>query len=176
MNLRSAVLLLPFVFGAATIAEAQNHRPEQRQFSAEDESVRNPMPIPESVRRILAADEMVRDAASFNHIAPEDFPEAWFSASAVHLGSANEQDLILVGRGPMLGADITQFWVFRATTREYRLVLQAGAHDLIVLNKVRNEFREIELLSATASAARTVPLRFDGERCKVVRDNWESIQ
>jgi hypothetical protein len=171
-------LFLSVVLGAITavVAAQLDNRPEQRQFSAEDESVQVPVAIPQGIRKNLAGDEMVREATSYDHIDPEEFPAAWFSASMVHLGSSIEEDFVLVGRGPMVGANITQFWVFRATTRGYRLVLQASAHDLIVMNKVRNGFREIELLSATGIAVRTVLLRFDGERYKVVRDKWESTQ
>ena len=87
-----------------------------------------------------------------------------------------EKDLVLVGRGPMSGANITQFWVFHATDEGYDLVLQAGAHDLFVNDRMQHGFREIELQSATGIRFYTVVFRFDGKRYKVIRNTSESTR
>ena len=157
-------------------ASLQNAETEQRQFSAEDETVKNPILIPQSIREILVSDRMVRDAADYDHISPERFPASWFLASAVHLGGNYEDDLVLIGQGPLRGANITQFWVFHRVANGYKLVLQASAHDLTVSKTIWNRLHEIELLSATATRVHTVLLRFDGERYRVSRDRWGPIQ
>jgi hypothetical protein len=164
------------VFGGASAIAQSRVGHEQRHFSAEDETVKNPVAIPLAVRALLAKEEMVRDAARFDHIAPEDFPASWFLTSAVSLGNEGEKDLVLVGRGPMSGANITQFWVFHATDEGYDLVLQAGAHDLFVNDRMQHGFREIELQSATGIRFYTVVFRFDGKRYKVIRNTSESTR
>jgi hypothetical protein len=171
-------LYLSIMLGVTVVVAAaqQNDTLEQRHFSAEDESVRVPVEIPQGVRKILDEDEMVREATRHDHIDSEKFPEAWFSATIVHLGSSSEEDLVVVGQGPMLGANITHFWVFRGTDKSFRLVLRAGAHDLIVTNKVSNGFRNIQLLSATGTRVHTVVLQFDGDRYELMSDTWEPIQ
>jgi hypothetical protein len=153
-----------------------NTASEQTHFSAEDDSVQTPIVIPPAIRKLLAADESVKDLAHSEKIRPEGFPDSWFSASAVHLSSKPLEDVLLVGRGPMHGANITQFWVFCATPDGHRLVLQTGAHDLYVTRRFSNHYREIDLLSATGIAVHNVSLRYDGDAYKPFRDFWQSTQ
>lgn len=76
----------------------------------------------------------------------------------------------------MLGANITQFWVFCASRDTYRLVLQVGAHDLNVTDRVRRGYREIQLLSATGVGVHEVKLRFDGEEYKAFYEKYQSTE
>lgn len=76
----------------------------------------------------------------------------------------------------MHGANISQFRLFRDTKDGYDLVLQSGAHDLIIMDKRWLGIREVELLSATGIAVHTVRLRFDGKRYRAFSDHWESTQ
>ena len=100
--------------------------PEQLRFSAEDAGVLKPVPIPEGVLVILRKDEQVQHLLEHEKIAPEKLPPSWFSASAIHLTRTRRVDLIVVGRPPIIGANNATFWVFRATSHGYRLVLTAG--------------------------------------------------
>jgi hypothetical protein len=169
---RLLTLVLGSLMGTGVVSAAAQSSVgrEQRHFSAEDETVENPVTIPQPVRELLAKEKMVKQATAFEQIVPEKFPASWFLASGVHLVRGNEEDLVLVGQGPMAGANITQFWVFRQTAQGYKLVLQAGAHDLTVTNRMHNGFREIELLSATAARSYWVLLGFLDGQYKVIRD------
>jgi hypothetical protein len=164
----SCTLALPQ--GPHSTARAQTH------FSAEEESVERPITIPSAIRKLLAADDDVKELAQDENIPPENFLDSWFSASAVHLSSNALQDVVLVGRGPMLGANITQFWVFCATADGYRLVLKVGAHDLFVTHRTWKGFREIDLLSTTATEVHNVSLRYDGHEYKAFHDFWQSTE
>jgi hypothetical protein len=174
-NLGVVVLASAFC-GLASGQPSGSRAHEQTHFRAEDDSVQMPIAIPPMIRQLLVADESVKDLARYEKIRPEDFPDSWFSASAVHLSSKALEDVVLVGRGPMLGANITQFWVFCAIPDGYRLVLQAGAHDLYVTRRVWNHYKEIDLFSATGIAVHNVSLRYDGQEYKSFHDSWEPTQ
>lgn len=179
MIFRSSTLLIlaVIVLGVRALSQVEkDNQPEQTSFSAEDVSVTKPVEIPADVRKILVNEESVREALRFEGIAPERLPGSWFSASKIHLGDAREEDLVLVGRGPMLGANITWFCVFRPSANGHELFFDGRAHDLIVTNTVSNGYREIQMLSATGASIHTVLFRFDGKRYRVYRDRWEPTQ
>jgi len=174
----TAVALLIFsLIGSAGIAEeAKSHYREQLHFSAEGTSVRRPVPIPEDVLAILRKDDDVHDGLEHEGIAAEQIPSSWFSASAIHLNNANQVDLVVMGQGPLRGANVITFWVFRSTSHGHELVLNAPAHDLIVANTRWKGYREIELVSMTARQISTVLLRFDGKGYKEFKASSEHIQ
>jgi hypothetical protein len=159
------------------IAQTTDVKPaEQTHFSAEDESVKNPVAIPPAAQTLLMSDESVKEALEAEQPPISGFPAEWFSASIVYLGSRGEKDLVAVAKGRLVGANITEFWVFRQIGGTYRLVLNASAHDLTVMPARWNGFREIELFSATGTAVHTVLLRLEGDSYKPYSDRWESIQ
>jgi len=149
---------------------------EQRHFSAEDSRVKKPAAIPEKVLVILRKDKMVQDALENENTPSESLPVSWFSASAIHLSTANRVDLVVVGQPPLSGANTATFWVFRATSHGYELVLNAPAHDLFVRNTRWKGYREIELSAETAVDISTVAFRFDGKRYIRYRARTEHIR
>lgn len=97
-------------------------------------------------------------------MSPTDLPSSWFLASEIHLSNANRPDLVVIGRPPISGANVTTFWVFFNELGGYKLVLVAPAHDLIVKKALWKRVRDIELASMTAVQISTVLLRFNGKR------------
>lgn len=170
------VLLVLVTSASSNSQSTRSAAPEQTHFSAEGKSVQRPVAVPEDLRSILYRDEAVAKAISATEPALAGFPRFWFLASVVHLGSAQEEDMVLVGRGPLLGANVTQFWVFRHIGGKCQEVLNEHAHDLNLLPATGKGLREIELLSATGVSAHTVRLRFDSDRYKVYRDEWKPTQ
>jgi hypothetical protein len=147
----------------------------QGHFNAEDTGVKRPIAIPNDVLDALREDEGVRLVLDDQRIPAARLPSSWFSASAIHLSTAAESDLIVKGEGSILGANVTTFWVFRASPRGNQLVLVATAHDLTVQNTHRNGYLEIETTSATASEVTTVSYRFKGTRYVAYRKRAEHI-
>lgn len=162
----SAVALLIYlsVCGQGSTQIKQPLPSEQMQFSAEDEGVKRPVAIPDDVLAILSKDEFIRDVLEDEKPAVGKLPQAWFSASAIHLGGPNETDLVVLGEGPLRGANVITFWVFRPTPHGHELVLTAPAHDLIVKNKRWKGYQEIELASATAVQLTSVLFRWNGRK------------
>jgi len=151
------------------------HQPEQTEFSAEDEAVKVPIALPQGVMDILRSDEMIGMVMRNQDPQIEKFPPSWFSASVIHLGTSGETDFVVVAEGPLIGANVTTFWVIRSTPSGYEVVLNAPAHDLSVKPGRAVGLRDIEMLAATAVQVHTVMYRFDGKSYKVFRDTWEPI-
>jgi hypothetical protein len=154
--------------------EMRSHPAEQVHFSAEDTSVKRPVPIPDQVLAILKEEEKVRDGLEDEGIPTEQIPLSWFSASTIHLSSSNQVDLVVMGQGPLRGANVIPFWVFISTTRGYQLVLTASEHDLIVMNTRWRGYREIELIYGSAAQVSSVVCRFNGQRYEGHRTTTET--
>jgi hypothetical protein len=170
-------LLIAAMESGPAIAQAKHHSStEQTHFSAEDEGVEKPAVIPGDVLVILKQDRRVRNFMKNEEPPSQGLPLSWFSASAVHLSNPREEDLVVVGVGELRGANVSTFWVFRPTTHGHELIMMAPAHDLVVTRARWNGYREIELLSATATKVQTVLLRFDGKRYASKSDKWEDIR
>jgi hypothetical protein len=162
--------------GALAAQSKPTHASEQRHFSAEEARVKNPAAIPEDVLAILEEDEGVRDVLEHENAPAEKAPLSWFSASAVHLNGSPRVDLVVMAIGPLRGANVTTFWVFRATPHGYELVMTAPAHDLGVMNTRSKGYRDIELTSLTAVQVSSVLCRFDGKRYAAYRTRSEPIR
>jgi hypothetical protein len=175
------VLIFLFIFSAEGVPaaagnDARPHSLEQLHFSAEDPGVKVPAIVPGDVLAILQEDEMVRAAVEDERPPAKKAPTSWFSASEIHLRSADEVDFIVMAEGPLGGANVTTFWVFVFTAEGYQLALTAPAHDLIVENQRLKGYRNIELTSMTAVQISTVLLRFDGKRYTEYRSKSEPIR
>jgi len=144
MRTRWAVCCFLF-FGMAPPMPAQSHRPgaEQLHFTAEDNRAKKPVALPQDVLELLKKDEQVKSAIEGQEGSAQKIPRSWYSASAVHLSTSGRPDYVVVGNPPLTGANVTTFWVFRASTRGYEAVLVAPAHDLIVKRTRTNVFRDI---------------------------------
>lgn len=166
----AVALLVALALCSARTAEGKgSHSSEQMHFSAEDAGVQTPVAVPGDVLEILRRDEQVRHVLEYENIPPEKLPPSWFSASAIHLSTTHRVDLIVMARPPIIGANIVTFWVFRATTNGYKLVLTAGAHDLIVKNRRSNGYQDIEMSAETARWYSSVLFRFNAEQYKRLR-------
>ena len=97
-------------FGCVPVA-GQTTRPnqEQTEFSAEDEGVKHPVPLPGEVLAILQRDDLVKNELKYDEKAPGKLPATWFSASEITLGSSGENDLIIAAEGPLVGANVDNF-------------------------------------------------------------------
>jgi hypothetical protein len=137
---------------------------EQVDFSAEAESVERPVSIPDDVLTVLAKDDFVRSAMEGADSRLQTLPSSWFSAARVHLDKSNAQDLVILGEGPLTGANVIRFWIFRDTGHGYELVLRAAGHDLHVKQHRSNGYRDIETASVTMMQFNSELFRFDGKR------------
>ena len=172
----SLMVLLGFSILPKAQSRASGALPqEQRSFSAEDGSVWNSVPVPSEVLELLEQDGLVQTALK-NGNYTGSLPQAWFSASVVHLSENDRGDLVIEAKPPLSGANVTTFWVFLANHRGYELVLSAPAHDLLVRKHISNGYLDIEMIASTAQRIHTARYRFDGSRYQIYREKWEPIR
>jgi len=170
-------LLIALAFSAPAVAQSNHSRSsEQTQFSAEDEGVEKPVEIPDDVLTILRQDELVRNTLQYEKLPAEKLPRSWFSASTIHLSNSGESDLIVAAEGPLVGANVEVFWLFRAVALGHELVLMAPAHDFVIKRKTWMGYREIELTAATAVQLSDAYLRWNGEKYVTFRERLEPIK
>lgn len=152
------------VFLATLGASAQTHpsQKEQTNFSAENEHLQYPCPIPPEVIEILRKDGGIGEELDEN--SPNGAPYSnLLEASIIHLRSPSQNDMIVVANGALAGANVTRFWILTQTAEGMKLVVNgAGAHDLEIKNERNHGYRNIVLLSATAVTWTETVLHFDG--------------
>jgi hypothetical protein len=136
---------------------------EQRHFSAEDEGVKEPVPVPQTVFEILKQNSLVTEALSNENLSPDKLPVTWFSASFVHLKDAQEDDLVVIGIGPLRHANTVTFWVFRHVDGNDQLILTVMGHDLRILDHRTMDFNDIEASAISQQKVATINFEFDGK-------------
>lgn len=171
----ASFLVVFLVCGQEAAMGKGSSKSEQTHFSAEDSGVTKPVAIPEDVLAILREDDTVRLALKDGSTPAEKLPLSWFSASVIHLSGSDKSDLLVKGEAPILGANVTTFWIFGATDHGHELVLTAPAHDLVLQSARWKGHREIQMMSATASNVSTVLYRFDGKRYAAFQEKSEQI-
>jgi hypothetical protein len=160
--------LLLIAFAAAT-EQAKPSLAEQAHFSADDESVQRPGSVPEGVLQILRRDRDVLNVLKCEHLPAEQLPASWFRASETHLDGPNETDMIVIAAGPLIGANVTTFWVFRPTAQGYELVLLVATHDLSIKKHRSHGYRDILARRQTAIEFVSILYRFDGKQYQPYR-------
>jgi hypothetical protein len=141
-------------------------RPEEQTHFGMEEHVRHPIALPEAALALVAGDPDVKSVIEDHGPAGAPLLITWLSASYVHLDGPNERDIIVVGKGPLSGANITTFWVLRPSGTGFDMLLNVPAHDLIVKRRRSKGYRDIEAWSATAVTVSSVSFRFDGSQYK----------
>jgi hypothetical protein len=163
-------------WGIGAVGQNKLHYSEQLQFSAEDENVRQPVRIPDDAWSMLKKDANVLEVLTNQKLPVDQLPTPWFTASEVHLGGPNERDLVVIGKGPLQGANVTTFWVFLHTPHGLKLVLTVPAHDLAIKPARWNGFKSIEIASATAVQVSRASYRFDGKQYRVYEQSTQPIR
>ncbi|MEI9974287.1 MAG: hypothetical protein WDO73_20900 [Ignavibacteriota bacterium] len=124
----------------------------------------------------MRTDPFVRENLEAGGMAADQLPRSWFGASVVHLAGSRESDVVLIGKGPLEGANVTQYWVLRPTSHGWEVLLQATALGLSVKNRRLNGYRDIETAATTSAQVTTVSFRFDGHRYQPYTQSTKSIQ
>jgi hypothetical protein len=156
----ASTIFVSQTLGAQKIAGGADH--EQHLFSAMDDSVNHPVPLPPSVLAALSHDPDIGVKLKAESLIPDKLPASWFVVSEIHLGGPSERDLVVVGVGPVRGANVTTFWLFRPGNADYELLLKAPALGLEIKNSRTNGYRNIELVSATAVEVSKLECTFRG--------------
>lgn len=185
-----AALLLPrLVLGQASKSSAPGQ--EQSSFNISDTApIQRPVKLSRAALDALSKDESVAFCLKADKLNPQKLPANWFVASEIHLGGADEKDLVvlpgdLLPETPpdevppnacLMGANTAQMWVLRDVHNHFQLVLSQVALELDVLQSRTNGLRDIELGAVGGSAyADSLVYKFDGQMYKIAANNSQMI-
>jgi len=165
-RVRSAMLLIIAAL-LARGAESQQtkKRPSQEQMRFRlEESVDQPVPIPDAVLAVLSSDSEVRASGCVDQGQPAlKISASWFEASRIHLDGPEEIDLLVKAKdGCLFGANIGPFWIFKKTQHGYELLLAISALGVELLPSRTNGHKDISAGAAAGGKAVTVFYKFDG--------------
>jgi hypothetical protein len=111
----------------------------------------------------LLGDPSIQNVLKDENLPVDKLPPAWFRVSEAHLSGGNDHSLIVMADGRLRGANLTTFWVFRASAGGYEPLLSEPAHDLLIKDTISNGYRDIELSSASEAISWRDVFRFDGK-------------
>lgn len=101
-------------------------------------------------------------------------PTECFVASSISINTDEFVDVLVMGQGVLLGANITPFWVLQGTPSGFQPVLSASAFELVIGDD-KDGSREIYLVSLTAEKIITKTFRLSGEKYELVELKEEDI-
>lgn len=150
----------------------------QMQFTIEDgteNSIQCPVTMNQAMLQALMNDELVKQTMTSEGMV--HLPATWFLATTIELTSSQERDLLVIGQGPLLGANVSPFWILRPQGSKWQTILAgAPAHDLLITSHRTMGYRDIELISITATTIFTNVLKFDGSNYRFAHGQKDKIE
>ncbi len=164
----SVLAIVSFVLVSASVAQDDCPAGNDPDVFYEDCFQRSlPVP-PDVVQTILETNTGKQGLSDLSETQRTDVGKL-FSAREVRLGQQSERDLIVMGKGPMSGADNTWFWLVRILPDHPRAVLWVGANGIGLLKSNTNGFRDVRSGWCSAAFCETKAFRFERGRYKCVR-------
>jgi hypothetical protein len=150
---------------------------EQTTFDANDaQQITRPVPLPNSVLRILAEDKEVMACMKENPIQRRESLASWFIASEIHLNGPDEADLVALPMAQRSPLDcfhsvegIGWFWVFRPVGARYQLVLKTAGLGLIIRDARHGGYRDIQTGAAFGTHSSQITYRFENGKYREYR-------
>jgi hypothetical protein len=175
----AALLIIAALLAHGAESQQTKKRPSQEQtrFGLE-ESVNQPIPIPDEVLSILSTDSEVRTSRCVDEGQPTPkISVSWFEASQIHLDGPEEIDLLVKAKdGCLFGANIGPFWIFKKTQHGYELLLGVSALGLNLLPSRTNGHKDVSAGAVAGGEAMTVFYKFDGRRYQESGNKVEGIK
>lgn len=167
--LASAVAVVAMAW--ATPARETPRVAEQTTFT--NMPVQDPVTPSAAVLRTILAAHPAREAFAALDDSQRANPGQLFQAGEVHLSQSGQMDLVVVGLGPMRGADTTWFWVVASADKEPQLVLFSGGDSLELLNSKSHGYKDIRTAWSSPTETETTIYNFDGSEYQMRRaDNF----
>jgi len=132
----------------------------------------NPVPVPRPVLILLLQDKTVKDSMDRATESERKNPAQLFRAAEIHLRSANEIDLLVVGMTPIQGADNSWFWVVRSAYKNPMIVLFTTGYSVEVMPSRTNGYRNLLSAWSNPNGTETRIYKFDGARYKLRKETW----
>jgi hypothetical protein len=139
---------------------------QQTSFSSEEEEFEHSVPLDETAKKALAAEQSIADVLRDEKLSIETMPEDWFTAAEVYLSSPLEADLVVMGNRVARGPYTSAFWVLRKSPGGYHVVFRKDAHSLQLQKTKTNGLRNILTAVITLRYNSTAEYAFDGKTYK----------
>jgi len=159
MRLLGAVFLVLTLAGFVFVAHGQTPPPEQKVFS---DSIQHPVSLSPEVLKVLLASHPAKETFEILNDSEKHDPSQLFQAAEVHLSSSNEVDLVVIGLGPMRGAENRWFWVVRSANKNPQVILFSGGDSLEVTDKKTHGYKDIGVVWMSSLETETSIYQFDG--------------
>jgi hypothetical protein len=126
-------------------------------------------PSDEVLDALLKTNEVTADSYALEGRGREALRQM-FEVVQVDLGDRNEMDYVVLGKGPMTGADCFWFWIVRDRQGQADVLLFSNGLSLALRKHTTNGYRDIEGGWATAGFIGETLFRYDGSVYKL---GWE---
>lgn len=134
-----------------------------------------PVTLPLGARFALAHNPFIRGV--MRDEGARELPPSWFTAAYVRLGPPGEKDLLIIGNGPLLGANVDPIWVLRPTAAGWKIIVDGAPTLSVKVSQHRtNGYHDLLISKATAVQAYTGVLRFDGQVYRLAEGAWTPIR
>ena len=159
----ASIAVLLSLAGGTWAAQRPKARPvrEQLSFSADKLPQRPASVSPETLEALLQTPEAKNGMRLLNPTERKD-PARLFRGADVHLTGPEENDLIVIGTGPMAGADKTWFWVVRTGGNGSQVIGFATGYSLRVMGSTTNGYKDFECRWLSGALVEEVIYHFDG--------------
>jgi hypothetical protein len=173
MRILRLIIALLVVISCRAISAQTNSLCPYEKDSFGEECFNGTVPIRRDVVAAIFQTEEGKMGAAMLTEEQRQHPESLFKAQALHLVSGGEQDLIVMGSGPMSGADNAWFWIVRKTPSGPEAVLWIGALGVSILRRSTHGLRDIESGWCSAAFCETKRYRFNG---KMYVQTWNKVK
>jgi hypothetical protein len=158
------VFVLAAFAGVVLVARGQEAHPaaEQKLFSASDSPIQHPVTLSPDVLRVLLASQTAKETFAVLNDSQKANPAQLFQAGEVHLSSPDQVDLVVIGLGPMKGADAGWFWIVSSARKNPQVILFGGGDSLEVLDTKTKNYKDIRIVWSSSFETETTTYQFDG--------------
>jgi hypothetical protein len=168
------VLLLGFgaTAGNAAVMTGQNGNSRPTVFEPEDKNLdfeNAKSPSDAVLNALLKTEEVTGDPKALEGRSREALRQM-FEVVSIDLGNHNETDYVVLGKGPMIGADCYWFWIVRDRQGRGEVLLFSNGLSLALRKHATNGYRDIESDWATAGFVGQRLYRYNGSVYKL---EWE---
>jgi len=157
------------LFAAIALSQSSAHNPApvpQREFSADDAEVQHPATLPDSILNVLAHDQVIEELDG----RPQPSGSV-FSAEKLRSPSPGTQLYMVMGVGPLKGANVSPFWLIRENSRTHQAAIlwSSGALNVSLHYRSGSSYPEITSGSVTMQHANVFTYRYRSDKEKYLR-------
>lgn len=137
------------------------------------EVVINPVPLPSEVlNAVMRSKEgkLALGEARERHSKLE--PATLLKGAPLQLSNSGDPFFILMGSGPLTGADNTWFWIVRQSGHRTSVLLSLHANCVSIGPKKRQGYADVGTSWSSAAVSRTEIFRFNGKHYRLWRSSW----